>query len=109
MEDLIESLGKAKLFPILNADSKYWQLNKDKKDVNETAFAAQSRLCKYIVVLFELRNAPETSRRSMEVILAPAKLQCAPVFINEIIIFFTILEKHSQRIEIVPQLQNTPT
>lgn len=56
---------KARIFSTLNANSRYLKVEKDKQDVNKTAFVAQKWWYKYTRMAFGLDNTPATFQRAM--------------------------------------------
>lgn len=66
----------------------------DEKDVFSTALVTHHRLFKYLQMPFDLKNAPETFWRPLNVILASFKWQQAILFIDDIIIFLMTPKQH---------------
>lgn len=62
MEQWTDSLGTARIFFTLDANSGYRQIEMDKKGANNTAFVTQHRRQRYVRMSFGLKNAPPTFR-----------------------------------------------
>ena len=52
MDDRIEKLGKARILSSLYANSGYWQITVDERDVSKTAFVYHQGLFEYIHMPF---------------------------------------------------------
>lgn len=72
-DECIDLLGKAKMFPTLDASSSSWIIEKDNKDVNKTAFVTHHGPFKYTRMPFGLKNAPASFHRAIDVILTSVK------------------------------------
>lgn len=70
MEECRESFGKERIFPSLDANSRYWKAEVGEKVVDKTAFAANNGLPKYAGWPFRLKHAPATFYRAINVVLS---------------------------------------
>lgn len=68
--DCIDSLGETQIFLILDANSEFWQLEMDEKDIDKTAFVTHHGLFKCTRMRFGLMNASAMFQPAMDVILA---------------------------------------
>ncbi len=87
MDDCINSLGYARYFTTLNANSGSWKLPMRKKDVEKTAFVTHRGLFECLRMPFGLRNAPASSQRALDIILASHSWQICLLYIDDAIIF----------------------
>lgn len=60
IDDAVDSLQGAQFFFSLDLRSGYWQIPMHEAQINETTLAAPGRLYEFIVMLFDLCNAPAT-------------------------------------------------
>ena len=63
IDDSLYSQGRAKFFTSLDLTSGYWQVPMDENDVETTAFISHYGLYEFLVMPFELSNAPATFQR----------------------------------------------
>lgn len=68
MDELIEPLAKAKMFSKLHASSGHSEIKTDDEDIDERAFVRHHGLFKFTRILFELKNAPATFPRAINVV-----------------------------------------
>lgn len=104
MNEFIDSLDKARVFPTLDANSGYWQIDIDRKDIDKTAFVTHHGLFKYTRMPFGLKNAPVTFQCTMDIIPASVKWQHALVYLDDIHILSKTLEVHLKHIDEVLRL-----
>ena len=60
MDECIDSLGDAKVFSTLDANSGYWQILIAPKDRDKTTFTTHFGTCAFTCMLFGLKNASAT-------------------------------------------------
>lgn len=85
--------GEAAIQSTLNADCGSLQMEIGELHQNKTAYTYHHGLYQFICLLFVLWNAPETSQRTMDVILASVNWHFVLVFMDEIFIFFETSDK----------------
>lgn len=90
----IDSLGEARVFSTINANSGYRQLDLENKNVDKTASVTRHGLFRYTTMPFGLKNAPAWYQRAMDVKLAFVKCQLVIVFIDDIINFSKSPQQH---------------
>lgn len=54
-----DSLGEEQMFSTLDANSGYWQIKMDNKDVRKTVYLTYHSFLKFYWMPFELKNAQE--------------------------------------------------
>jgi len=99
-DELIDHLGEAKYFTILDARSGYWQIEIDQKDREKTAFIGpEGGLYEFTRLPMGLSNAPGTYQGLMDLILAGVSWRFCLVYLDDIIIFSKTQEEHLKHIE----------
>src|SRR2546423_14280903 len=79
----------------------------DERDIEKTAFITSEELYKFLVMLFELYNAPVTFQRLMHEVLGNLIYTKAPVYLNDIIIHSKTFEQYLEDIdEVFGKLRN---
>lgn len=87
-------LTKSRMFLKLVANSRYFEIEINDKDVNKIAILTHPRLFKCTVLPFGLKDSAETFQRAMKVILAPVKWQLGILYSDNIIIFLKAPDEH---------------
>ena len=99
MDESIDSLGEASVFPTIDCNSGYWQISVRKQDRDKTAFVCHAGLYRYKRMPFILTNAPATFQRTLEILLSPYKWRSCLVYLEDIIIFSKSVEEHFQHVK----------
>lgn len=94
MDKCINSLSKVTVFPTFDANSAYWQVEVEDKNQSKTEFTSHHGLYRFVHLPFGLKNAPETFRRKLKVLLACFKWPFALAFLDNTVIFPNMPEKH---------------
>jgi Reverse transcriptase (RNA-dependent DNA polymerase) len=87
LDDCIDSLGEARVFSTLDANSGYWQIKVAEESKDKTAFTCHRGLYRFTRMPFGLCNAPATFQRAVDVILATVRWQCAITYLDDIIVY----------------------
>ena len=85
--DLLNRLGKAKQFNIIDLATAYHQVRIDKSDAHKTACLTNEGLYEYVVILFGLCNALETFQRLMNLIFADYINKLITIYLDNILIY----------------------
>ena len=101
IDEILRSLGKARIFSKLDMASSYWQIPIALEDRHKTSFICKLGQFQFNVLSFGLRNAPATFQRAIEKALREDDLlgKCAIAYIDDIIIFSESFEEHLKHVE----------
>ena len=98
MDECIDSLGEARIFSTLDANSGYWQIELADEDCEKTAFTSHSGVFQYKRMPFGLNNVPSTFQRTIDIVLATEKWKHTIVYLDDIVIFSRNVEEHMEHI-----------
>lgn len=94
MDECLDSLYRATVLTMLDANSSCWQVTIEDTDKNEIAFISQHGLYCFVRVPIGLESAPGPFHSTMNLIVSSIKLQNVLVYLDDIIIFSKTLEQH---------------
>lgn len=97
IEDIIDRLGTANIFSILDAKSGYYQVAIDDRDIPKTAFTWKNNKYEFLRMPFGLCNAPLTFQRIMDKIVEDE--ENVMVYLDDIILKSNSLEEHKELLE----------
>lgn len=103
IDDMFDSLHKAKYFTSLDLASGYHQIRIPEEDREKTAFRTPFGLFEYKVLSFGLTNAPATFQAAMNEMLNPFLQKFVLVYIDDILIYSQTWEEHLMHIKKVLQ------
>jgi hypothetical protein len=92
---LFDQLTGARVFYKVDLRSCYHQIKIHPEDVPKTAFSTRYRLYEYLVMLFELTNAPAHFMYMMNSVFIPELQMFVVVFIDDILIYSKSEEEHA--------------
>ena len=105
IDDLLDQLGKAQFFSILDLASGYWQIRMAPEAQEKTAFVTHRGLFEFRVMPFGLTNAPAVFQRLMQQLLMPLNpkngVEFVNVYIDDVIVFSATLEEHLEHLKLV--------
>ena len=105
--DILDQLGAAKYFSILDLASGFHQIPMDPKSKAKTAFSTPHGHYEFNKMPFGLKNAPATFQRCMDLILSGLQGIELFVYIDDIVIYADSLEEHSRKLRtLLARLQN---
>ena len=94
IETALNSLGGAKVFSTLDLKSRYYQVQIRLVDRTKTAFSTGNITYCYRMMAMGLCNAATTFQRLTQTVLEPVVGKCAPVFLDDIIVYSESFEEH---------------
>ena len=99
IDECLDTLGHAKVFSTLDANSGYWQIPVANKDNPKTAFTCHAGCFQFCRMPFGLCNAPATFQRTLDIILSRYRWQSCLVYLDDIIIFSPDYESHLEHVD----------
>lgn len=103
VSEILDRLGKAQYFTVLDLASGFHQIEVNPKDVPKTAFNVDHGKYEFIRMPFGLKNAPATFQRLMDSVLRKhLGIRCF-VYMDDIIIYSVNLQTHLSDIQKVLQ------
>lgn len=93
--DILDQLGNAKYFSILDLASGFHQIPMTNKDAPKTAFSTPYGHYQFKRMPFGLKNAPATFQRLMDNVLSGLQGNELFVYMDDIVIYATSLKEHS--------------
>ena len=104
IEDLFDQLKGAGVFSKIDLRSRYYQLRVKEVDVPKTAFRTRYGHYEFLVMPFELTNAPTAFMDLMNRVFRHYVDQFVVVFIDDILVYSKDAQEHEQHLKIVLQM-----
>jgi hypothetical protein len=98
VEDCLSSLGGAKYFSVLDAQSAYYHIPLDENSIPKTAFTTHRGLFEHLVTPFGLTNSPQVWQRLIEIVLAGLLWAICIVYLDDVIVFSENFAQHLARL-----------
>lgn len=99
IDDILDSLGKAKFFTILDLYSGFHQIKLDKDSRNCTAFSTDRGIYQWRVLLFGLNIAPNAFCRMMQIAFSGLGPDKCFVYMDDIIIIGRTEDEHLENLK----------
>jgi transposase InsO family protein len=97
--ETLDSLGKSKIFSVLDMASGYFQIAIKPEDREKTAFSCHRGHFEFSKMAFGLNNAPATYQRCIDVVLMGLKGIDCLVYLDDIICFSATMEEHAEKLQ----------
>jgi hypothetical protein len=98
---LFDQLSKAKVFSKIDLRSGYHQIKIGSQDIPKTVFATRYGLYEYLVMSFDLTNAPVYFMYLMNTVFMPKLDKFMIVFIDDILVYSENEQDHAEHLRIV--------
>jgi hypothetical protein len=109
IDDMLDALGKADYFSVLDLQSGFWQIPLHPDDMEKTAFSTARGHYEFVVMPFGLCNAPATFQRAMDQLLRDLRAFCQ-AYMDDVITFTAgSYDLHLDQLEqVLKRLQTAP-
>ena len=101
MDECLDSLGEARYFSTLDANTGFWQIEVHPSDRDKTTFSCHAGMYKFVRMPFGLINAPATFQRAMDILLSEVRWESVIVYLDDIIIFSRSFDEHVSHLRVV--------
>ena len=97
--DILDQLGGAKYFTVLDLASGFHQIEVEPKDRHKTAFSTPFGHFEFVRMPFGLKNAPASFQRVMDRVLSGLQGVELFVYMDDIVIYAKSLKEHQEKLE----------
>ena len=97
--DTLDSLGRSKIFSVLDMASGYHEIPIKPEHREKTAFSCHRGHFQFIKIPFRLNNAPATYQRYIGVVLMALKGIDYLVYLDDLICFSATMEEHAKKLQ----------
>jgi hypothetical protein len=97
--DTLDSLGKSKIFSVLDMASGYFQIAIEPEHKEKTAFSCHREHFQFVKMPFGLNNAPATYQRCIDLVLMGSKGIDCLVYLDDIICFSATMKEHAEKLQ----------
>ena len=103
VDDMLDELGRSKVFSTLDLAAGYWQLQVHPDSCEKTVFITHQGLYEFSVMPFGLKNAPAMFQRLMQRVLIGLNPEEGPsfvsVYLDDVIVYSETLEDHLKHLQ----------
>ncbi|GMF40664.1 unnamed protein product [Phytophthora fragariaefolia] len=99
IDDILDVLGKAKLFSTMDIASGYWNVPMAANSIDKTAFTCKYGLFEWLVMPFGLCNAVPAFERLMKNVLIDLKWRTCLVYLDDCVVFSEDFPTHLVRLK----------
>lgn len=96
--DILDQLGGAQYFTVLDLASGFHQIEIDPADRHKTAFTTLYGLFEFNRMSFGLKTAPATFQRMMDLVLSGLQGVEMFVYMDDIVVYAKTIEEHNQKL-----------
>ena len=100
VDDILDRLGRAKFFTIIDLTRGYWQIPVAQDSQAKTAFSTPFGLFQFRRLTFSLQSAPATFQRMMDTLIAKYR-DFADVYLDDLIVFSKTWDEHLQHVKCI--------
>lgn len=105
INEILDQLGNAKYFTMLNLFSGFHQIFLEEEDTPKTAFNTPNSHFEFKRLAFGLTNAPRTFQRLMDIVLSGLIGTSCYVYLDGTVIYAETLEEHERKLnEVIARL-----
>ena len=94
IHNLLDKLGKARVFSAIDLSSTYHQVRIKEGHEHKMAFLMPMGLYEYVVMPLGLTNAPATFQRLMNLTFQDLLYKCVTVYLDDILVFSKDVDEH---------------
>lgn len=99
LEDILDRLAGARVFPTLDLKSGYHQVRMREEDIEKTAFTFGRGHYEFTKMPFGLKNAPLTFQRLMDEFLRGLGEDYCQIYMDDLIVFSPSLSHHMDHLK----------
>ncbi|HBS53814.1 MAG TPA: hypothetical protein DD806_07425 [Flavobacterium sp.] len=98
IDDILDQLGRAKFFTVLDLKSGFHQVELEKESREITAFSTNSGHYQFNRLPFGLKISPNSFQRMMSIAMAGLTPEAAFLYIDDLVVFGCSIEQHNKNL-----------